>query len=649
MIHVSLVGWLLCSTFATLNSDASIAWNHGSLEDMLRHAKQEQKPLMLYFWTEGSESCVEMFQGPLQHPRVVVAAAPYLWYSIGRQDESVSDLFEKYRVPTVPSLRVVTALGRAIDGLDGVANVPTVVHHLERIARREDTLEFFLAECEKDPGNLDRRQQLAHKHAALGDTMEHDRILQTIRDDDPEGKTSAAARLHLTDAFQSMYVPAQSLDDLDQKALSRHIENIGPDEVRQEAWDRMAELENARGDRGAEIKAYRQAFPLVADGRLFNWGWNKALWLWSNRDVLSRSEKQFALEIARKTAAVSERLSQEDPGYYDPAIFLTRRLNVLGMCLNMNGKRKEAIAQLERCVELSPQSGEYRARLDAYREGREDRNFAGYSDYRGSWSPDGRSVVFTSNRDGNAELYLADWKRRSLTRITRSLAEEDFATFHPKGKTIAYVSNRFKTGRIYESTPTGKRPKMVFAIENPEAPASLSTPAYSTDGNHLACLKTDGATPRLAFAAIKNRSLRWMEEIASEGDDCPTWFGEQLVFASTRGGTSDIYRYDLNTQETWNLTAEPVQSWDLNPHWSADGTRIVFASWRSGTCDLYLMASDGSDVRRLTEGPEEDHRPRFSPDGQKILFDRKDESGQTRLWLMNADGSEPQPLPLSNV
>jgi Tol biopolymer transport system component len=59
--------------------------------------------------------------------------------------------------------------------------------------------------------------------------------------------------------------------------------------------------------------------------------------------------------------------------------------------------------------------------------------------------------------------------------------------------------------------------------------------------------------------------------------------------------------------------------------------------------DLYTLSVGGGAATRLTSGMAFDSQPQFSPDGQKIAF-TSDRDGQMNLWLINADGSQPEQL-----
>jgi Tol biopolymer transport system component len=86
--------------------------------------------------------------------------------------------------------------------------------------------------------------------------------------------------------------------------------------------------------------------------------------------------------------------------------------------------------------------------------------------------------------------------------------------------------------------------------------------------------------------------------------------------------------------------------------WSPDGSRIVFLRQADdlSTTEIWVMAADGTDPRRLTDGSGLDQAPQWSPTGDQIAFvrhgaDRVETSfgsvTSSALWVMNADGSDP--------
>jgi Tol biopolymer transport system component len=88
--------------------------------------------------------------------------------------------------------------------------------------------------------------------------------------------------------------------------------------------------------------------------------------------------------------------------------------------------------------------------------------------------------------------------------------------------------------------------------------------------------------------------------------------------------TWDLFVINLATGQLSNLTRDSYNEYD--PAWSPDGRHIVFASdagRRFGFRSLYVTASDGTGLRRLTDGLADDSMPSWSPDGNTIVFVRR--------------------------
>jgi Tol biopolymer transport system component len=75
------------------------------------------------------------------------------------------------------------------------------------------------------------------------------------------------------------------------------------------------------------------------------------------------------------------------------------------------------------------------------------------------------------------------------------------------------------------------------------------------------------------------------------------------------------------------------------PVYSPDGATIAFALDH----DIYAVGADGSDLRRVTSGPEQDASPTFSPDGTRIAFARVDAGGYD-IFSVGLDGTGLTPL-----
>ncbi len=90
-------------------------------------------------------------------------------------------------------------------------------------------------------------------------------------------------------------------------------------------------------------------------------------------------------------------------------------------------------------------------------------------------------------------------------------------------------------------------------------------------------------------------------------------------------------------EDVVRLTNDPAV--DVDPAWSPDGTQIVFASNRAGSFDLYAMNANGTNVRRLTSTGQDDRHPNWFPNGSLVVFDRSSAGRPANIAFIRPDGS----------
>ncbi|MFQ6015643.1 MAG: TolB family protein [Anaerolineae bacterium] len=88
----------------------------------------------------------------------------------------------------------------------------------------------------------------------------------------------------------------------------------------------------------------------------------------------------------------------------------------------------------------------------------------------------------------------------------------------------------------------------------------------------------------------------------------------------------------------------PMPTPTLTPLPEAPLTRIAFVSNRDGNYEIYTMAPDGSDQTRLTDTPDEEFTPVWSPDGRWLAFAYGGSRLEREILVMRSDGSERRQL-----
>ena len=124
--------------------------------------------------------------------------------------------------------------------------------------------------------------------------------------------------------------------------------------------------------------------------------------------------------------------------------------------------------------------------------------------------------------------------------------------------------------------------------------------------------------------------------------------GPRIAFLSARTGNWKLYAMNGDGTELTLLTKPNAfpdwegfasRFWPIG--WSPDASEIAFVSALNGTWGIFVVSSDGSTVRRLTDTQLKPEKPRWSPDGTKIVFEQNLLITGTDIFVVDADGSLP--------
>ncbi len=99
-----------------------------------------------------------------------------------------------------------------------------------------------------------------------------------------------------------------------------------------------------------------------------------------------------------------------------------------------------------------------------------------------AWSPDGRAIVFQSDRDGSADLYLMSGFGHDVRRLTNDLAYDWSPQWSADGRAITFGSNRDGEGWLYLTDADGNN---IRRLSEPP-PGRDQAPVVSADGRWIA-------------------------------------------------------------------------------------------------------------------------------------------------------------------
>ena len=283
-------------------------------------------------------------------------------------------------------------------------------------------------------------------------------------------------------------------------------------------------------------------------------------------------------------------------------------------------------------------------------------------------------IVFISQRDGHfrddipgipdvptSEIYVMDADGGNQRRLTNNPASDSAPSWSPDGKRIVFVSDRdghvdangWPTGDIYVMDADGGNPQNLTNNLGRD-----TSPSWSPDGKHI-IFSSDRDRERgnhnyeiYVMDADGGNEQRLTNN--SDEDRDPSWSpdGKRIVFSAVRPGhfknnlnlTSEIYVMDADGGNEQRLTEN--RNNDRSPSWSPDGKRIAFESDRKGdgvNFDIYVMDADGGNQQKLTNHRAWDGSPSWSSDGERITFYSSRE-GNAEIYVMDADGGSLQNL-----
>jgi dipeptidyl aminopeptidase/acylaminoacyl peptidase len=110
----------------------------------------------------------------------------------------------------------------------------------------------------------------------------------------------------------------------------------------------------------------------------------------------------------------------------------------------------------------------------------------------------------------------------------------------------------------------------------------------------------------------------------------------KIAFTSARDGQFQIYVMDADGGNQTRLTNNPEG--DFGPAWSPDGTKLAYTSRRGGKLEVRLMNADGSGQTTLSHSGGDDLSPAWSPDGTRLAL-ASNRDGNFEIYSTNVDGS----------
>jgi TolB protein len=264
------------------------------------------------------------------------------------------------------------------------------------------------------------------------------------------------------------------------------------------------------------------------------------------------------------------------------------------------------------------------------------------------WSPDGRKLAFTSNRNGNDDVYVVNSDGTGLTRLTTHTASDGSPTWSPDSQKIAFTSKRDGYSDVFVMNADGTNP-----VNLTRTVADEYDPIWSPVGNKIAFRSyRDGFTKLYMINADGTNQVRLTNSLVHESNASWSPDGLKLTFDSYSMSEVDwMEHYELwvvNTDGTGLLNLTPRNAaGDSMPAWSPDGKKLALASTRYGgsqygvNYEMYTINPNGTGALRLTFEVQNHNGASWAPGSDRIVYisDPGGNYNNYEIFVINADGS----------
>lgn len=220
-----------------------------------------------------------------------------------------------------------------------------------------------------------------------------------------------------------------------------------------------------------------------------------------------------------------------------------------------------------------------------------------WEDITPSPSPDGTRLAFSSNRDGQWDIYTLNLHTGAIRRITDTPEYDAYPSWSPDSQWLVYESYT-----LTELSSAGEYYLEIMGL------SEASHPSGQLENLELFILQIDADADPIRLTTHP------------AADFAPVWSpaGRQIAFVSNRSGEQEIWIADLNQIDDrfQNISNNPASA-DKFPTWSPDGNTLAWSAYQAGFTNIFVKSLNISASRPQLLGVGD--RPVWSPvDGALI-------------------------------
>jgi TolB protein len=211
-----------------------------------------------------------------------------------------------------------------------------------------------------------------------------------------------------------------------------------------------------------------------------------------------------------------------------------------------------------------------------------------------AWSPDGRSIAYTSYRSGLPDILVSNIYAGTMDVLTKNAGNNFAPQFSPDGTRIVFMSTRDGNPEIYIMNRDGSDVRRL--TNNPTADTS---PTWSPTGTQIGFTSDRTGTPQVYMVGVDGSGTRRVsfETYADRATWSPAPYNE-IAFSAKTGPGFDIKILNIASGETRQITFG--EGTNESPVWSPNGRHLAFMSTRQGRSQVSTVDRDGRNLRQIT-------------------------------------------------
>jgi len=230
------------------------------------------------------------------------------------------------------------------------------------------------------------------------------------------------------------------------------------------------------------------------------------------------------------------------------------------------------------------------------------------------------SICFVSYKTGQPKIYFSSLGKGEPQRFSLLSGNQLMPSLSRQRNKIAFISDVTGNPDLFlqefdpEQGPIGK-PRQIYATHQ----ATQGSPTFSPDGKSIAFVTNKDGSPRIYIMDIPTPDMR-LKDIkanliskANRENSAPSWSpdGTKLAYCAMTNGVRQIWIYDFLKRQEWQLTQGGTHK--ENPSWAPNNLHLVFNSTGNDVSELYLINLNQSNATKISAGAGEKRFPFWEP------------------------------------